>query len=73
MGISLKQAFAFVPQDPKWITKVFIGGLILFFPSFVFIFPGVKRLLFDPMNYYLITLFGLLFLTTGLAVSRSGC
>lgn len=69
MGISLKQAFAFVPQDPKWITKVFIGGLILFFPSFVFIFPGVKRLLFDPINYYLITLFGLIFLTTGLAVS----
>lgn len=61
MGISLKQAFAFVPQDPKWITKVFIGGLILFFPSFVFIFPGVKRLLFDPINYYLITLFGLIF------------
>lgn len=68
MGISLKQAFAFVPQDPKWMSKVLIGGLILFFPSFVFVFPGIKRLLFDPVNYYFVSLFVMLILTTGLAV-----
>lgn len=69
MGISLKQAFIFVPQDKHWISKVFIGGLLLFFPSFIFIFPGIKRLIFDPLNYYWLSLFAILVLTGFLAIS----
>ena len=57
MSISLKQAFCSVAQDAHWVSKVLIGSLLLFFPSFVYIFPGIRRLIFDPMNYYLIALF----------------
>ena len=69
MGISLKQAFCFVPQDSKWVSKVFIGGLLLFFPTFVYIFPGIRRMIFDPMNYYMVALFIMLTLTLLLAIS----
>ena len=69
MGISLKQAFIFVPQDKNWLPKILIGGLLLFFPAFAFIFPGIYRMLFNPVNYYWITLFALLTLTCLLAVS----
>lgn len=69
MGISLKQAFIFVPQDKNWLPKVLIGGLLLFFPVFAFIFPGIYRILFNPLNYYWVTLFALLTLTCMLAVS----
>lgn len=56
MGISLKQAFSFVPQDKKWVNKIFIGGLLMFFPCFMYILPGIQRLLFNPVNYYLVSL-----------------
>ena len=69
MGISLKQAFIFVPQDKNWLPKVLIGGLVLFFPVFAFIFPGIYRILFNPLNYYWVTLFALLTLTCMLTVS----
>ena len=68
MGISLKQAFIFVPQDRNWLPKILIGGLLLFFPVFAFVFPGIYRMLFNPLNYYLVTLFALLTLTCMLAV-----
>lgn len=68
MGISLKQAFSFVPQDKKWINKIFIGGLLMFFPTFAYIFPGIKRLLFDPINYYMVSLAAILVGVTSLAV-----
>ena len=69
MGISLKQAFIFVPQDKNWLPKILIGGLVLFFPVFAFVFPGIYRILFNPLNYYWVTLFALLTLTCVLAVS----
>ena len=69
MGLSLKQAFIFVPQDKNWLPKILIGGLLLFFPVFPFIFPGINRLLFNPLNYYWITIFGLLALTCLLGVA----
>lgn len=68
MGISLKQAFSFVLQDSNWVSKILIGGLLLFFPSFVYIFPGLKRLVFDPMNYYFISLYVLVSLTVMIAI-----
>ena len=68
MSISLKQAVCSVPQDSHWISKVLIGSLLLFFPSFIYIFPGLRRLIFDPMNYYLIALFGLLALFVNIAI-----
>lgn len=69
MGISLKQAFIFVPQDKNWVSKVLIGGLLLFFPVFAFIFPGIKRMIFDPINYYMVTMYSLLVLVCLLAIS----
>ncbi|MBS4760372.1 MAG: DUF4013 domain-containing protein [Clostridium sp.] len=69
MGISLKQAFIFVPKDSDWLKKVFIGGLLLFFPTFIYVFPGIKKLLFNPVNYYWITIFAILATTIFLAVS----
>lgn len=68
MSISLKQAICSVPQDSHWISKVLIGSLLLFFPSFVYIFPGIHRLMFDPMNYYLISFFGLLAIFVNIAI-----
>lgn len=68
MSISLKQAFCSVAQDAHWVSKVLIGSLLLFFPSFVYIFPGIRRLLFDPMNYYLIALFTLMALFINIAI-----
>lgn len=68
MGISLKQAFAFVPTDRHWVSKVLIGGLLLFFPASVFVFPGLKRLIIDPINYYFLTLYCLLVLTGCVAI-----
>lgn len=68
MSISLKQAFCSVTQDAHWVSKVLIGSLLLFFPSFVYIFPGIRRLLFDPMNYYLIALFALMALFINIAI-----
>lgn len=68
MGISLKQAFTFALQDSNWVSKILIGGFLLFFPSFVYIFPGIKRLVFDPMNYYFIALYVLVSLTLMIAV-----
>ena len=69
MGISLKQAFSFVTCDKHWVSKVLIGSLLLFFPSFVYIFPGIKRLFFNPINYYLVSLFAMVVLSTMLAVT----
>ncbi len=68
MGISLKQAFSFVLQDKKWVKKIFIGGLLMFFPCFVYVFPGIQRLLFNPVNYYLVSLFAILFAVTAFIV-----
>jgi len=68
MSISLKQAFCSVTQDVHWVSKVLIGSLLLFFPSFVYIFPGIRRLLFNPMNYYLIALFALMALFINIAI-----
>lgn len=68
MGISLKRAFLSVSQDSHWISKILIGGLLLFFPSFVYIFPGVRRLMFDPVNYYLIALFSMLVLVVNIVI-----
>ena len=68
MGISLKQAFSFALQDSNWVSKTLIGGFLLFFPSFVYIFPGIKRLVFDPMNYYFVALYVLVSLTVMIAV-----
>lgn len=68
MGISLKQAFTFALQDSNWVSKILIGGFLLFFPSFVYIFPGIKRLVFDPMNYYFVALYVLVSLTVMIAV-----
>ena len=69
MGISLKQAFMFVPNDSQWLRKIFIGGLLLFFPTFIYVFPGIKKLLFNPVNYYWISIFAIFALTIFLAVS----
>lgn len=69
MGIDLKQALVFVPQDSQWVQKVFIGGLLLFFPTFVYVFPGIRRMIFDPINYYLVALFFMFAITVFLAVS----
>ncbi len=69
MGISLKQAFMFVPNDSQWLRKIFIGGLLLFFPAFIYVFPGIKKLLFNPVNYYWISIFAIFALTIFLAVS----
>lgn len=69
MDISLKQAFVFVPKDEQWIQKLLIGGLLLFFPLFSYVFPGVRRLLFDPVNYYMLTLFLMFASVVFLAVS----
>ena len=69
MGISLKQAFVFVPKNEEWIQKTFVGGLLLFFPAFFYIFPGIKRLIFDPINYYLLALFIMFSAVVFLAVS----
>ena len=68
MSISIKQAFCSVAQDTHWVSKVLIGSLLLFFPSFVYIFPGIRRLIFDPMNYYLIALFSLMALFINIAI-----
>lgn len=68
MSISLKQAFSFVPNDAKWITKILIGGLLLFFPTFVYVFPGIKRLVLDPINYYMLALFAMLVFVSSSAV-----
>ncbi len=68
MSISLKQAVCSVSNDTHWVSKVLIGSLLLFFPSFVYIFPGIRRLLFDPINYYLIALFVLLSLFINIAI-----
>lgn len=68
MGISLKQAFIFVPTDKHWISKVLIGGFLLFFPAFAFIFPGIKRMIIDPVNYYFLSLYVMLILTGCLAI-----
>ena len=68
MGISLKQAFSFVLQDKKWIKKIFIGGLLMFFPCFVYIFPGIQRLIFNPINFYLVSLFAILAAVTAFTV-----
>lgn len=68
MGISLKQALVFVPQDPNWAGKVFIGGLLLFCPTFAYVFPGIRRMIFDPINYYLLALFIIFTVVLSLAV-----
>lgn len=68
MGISLKQAFVFVPQDRHWVSKVLIGGLLLFFPCFIYVFPGIRRLLFNPINYYALTVFSILIFIGVLAI-----
>lgn len=68
MSISLKQAICSVTQDSHWISKILIGSLLLFFPSFIYIFPGIRRLIFDPMNYYLIALLGLLAVIVNIAI-----
>lgn len=68
MSISLKQAFSFVLQDKKWINKIFIGGLLMFFPCFLYIFPGIQRMLFNPLNYYLVSLVAILVAVTAFIV-----
>lgn len=58
MSISLKQALLFVPGNEKWVQHVLVGGLLLFFPTFAYIFPGLRRLIFiEPINYYALALF----------------
>ena len=68
MGISIKQALLFVPNDKNWISKTLIGGLLLFFPIFAYIFPGIRRLIFSPMNYYMLAIFLMFSLTVFVAI-----
>lgn len=70
MSISLKQALLFVPGNEKWIQNVLLGGLVLFFPTFAYIFPGLRRLIFiEPLNYYALSLFLMFTAVVFLAVS----
>lgn len=57
MSISLKQALLFVPKNENWIRDIIVGGLVLFLPTFAYIFPGIRRMIFDPVNYFMLTLF----------------
>lgn len=69
MSISMKQALFYVPQDKNWISKVLIGSFLMFFPSFAYIFPGIRRMLFDPMNYYAIAIYLMFSITIFVAIS----
>lgn len=69
MSISLKQALFYVPQDKNWVSKILIGSFLMFFPSFAYIFPGIRRLLFDPMNYYAIAVYLMFAITILVAIS----
>ena len=69
MGISLKQALFFVPKNEHWVSNVLIGGLLLFFPAFGYIFPGIRKLFFEPVNYFIVALFVMLSAIVFLAVS----
>lgn len=69
MDISLKQALVFVPKNEHWIRNVLIGGLLLFFPAFGYIFPGIRKLFFAPVNYFMASLFVMLAGIVFLAVS----
>ena len=68
MGISIKQALCFVPNDNNWVSKTLIGGLLLFFPIFAYIFPGIRRLVFSPTNYYMFSIFLMFSLTVFIAI-----
>ena len=68
MGISIKQALLFVPNDKNWVSKTLIGGLLLFFPIFAYIFPGIRRLIFSPMNYYMLAIFLMFSVTVFVAI-----
>lgn len=69
MSISLKQALVFVPKNDKWIQNILTGGLVLFFPTFAYFFPGIRRMIFDPINYFLVALFIVFTVVVYLAVS----
>lgn len=66
MSISMKQAILFVPSDSGWINKTLLGGLLLFFPVFAYVFPGIRRLIFSPINYYALALFLMLTLVVSI-------
>lgn len=68
MSISMKQALLFLPSDKKWVSKTLIGGLLLFFPVFAYVFPGIRRLIFSPVNYYMLAIFLMFALTVFVAV-----
>ena len=69
MGISLKQAMLFVPKNDKWIRTLLIGGLLLFCPTFAYVFPGIRRMIFDPVNYFLLALFVMFTIVVSVAVT----
>lgn len=69
MGISLKQALLFVPKNDNWIKSILIGGLLLFCPTFAYVFPGIRRMIFDPVNYFLLTLFIMFTITVSVAIT----
>ena len=69
MSISLKQALFYVPQDKNWVNKIIIGSFLMFFPTFAYIFPGIRRMLFDPINYYAIAVYLMFSLTILVAIS----
>jgi hypothetical protein len=68
MSISLTQAMFFVPKNEKWIRRTLFGSMLLFFPTFAYLFPGIRRLIFNPLNYYFLSLFLLLTLFVSVVV-----
>lgn len=68
MSICIKQALCFASKDEDWVKKIILGGLLMFFPTFAYLFPGLRRVIFEPFNYYMFALYFMFSLVIFMAV-----